>query len=77
MLDSLLKTKLYVPALRPDLVARPRLIERLQAGRDRKLTVISAPAGFGKTTLVAEWIYSKDEGGRMKDEKGKANRACG
>ncbi|MEZ4683221.1 MAG: AAA family ATPase [Caldilineaceae bacterium] len=41
---------------RPNLVARPRLIERLNSGLHRKLTLISAPAGFGKTTLVSEWI---------------------
>jgi LuxR family maltose regulon positive regulatory protein len=53
---SLLKTKLYIPPARPELVSRPRLIERLNAGLGRKLTLISAPAGFGKTTLVSEWV---------------------
>ncbi|MGD8624706.1 MAG: LuxR C-terminal-related transcriptional regulator [Anaerolineae bacterium] len=53
----LLQTKLYVPPRRAELVPRPRLIERLNAGLDRKLTVISAPAGFGKTTLVGEWLH--------------------
>ena len=52
----LLTTKLYIPPLRQELVSRPRLIERLNAGLDRKLTLISAPAGFGKTTLLSEWI---------------------
>jgi len=52
----LLQTKLHIPPLRPEFVPRPRLIERLNAGRHRKLTLISAPAGFGKTTLVAEWL---------------------
>jgi len=52
----LLTTKLYVPPARPDLVPRPHLIERLIAGLDRKLTLVSAPAGFGKTTLVVEWL---------------------
>jgi LuxR family maltose regulon positive regulatory protein len=52
----LLQTKLYVPPIRPELVSRPRLIERLNAGLHRKLTLISAPAGFGETTLVAEWL---------------------
>lgn len=51
----LLQTKLYIPPLRPNLVPRPRLIESLNAGLNHKLTVISAPAGFGKTTLVTEW----------------------
>ncbi|HSR29018.1 MAG TPA: AAA family ATPase, partial [Anaerolineae bacterium] len=58
----LLQTKLYTPPTRPELVSRPRLIERLNVGlptRDgfsRKLTLVSAPAGFGKTTLVSEWV---------------------
>jgi LuxR family maltose regulon positive regulatory protein len=52
--DSLLKTKLHIPPIRSELVSRPRLIERLQAGLDRRLTLISAPAGFGKTTLLSE-----------------------
>ncbi len=56
MSSPLLMTKLYIPSVRPELVSRPRLIERLNAGLDRKLTVISAPAGFGKTTLVSEWV---------------------
>jgi LuxR family maltose regulon positive regulatory protein len=52
----LLKTKLYIPPTRPELVSRSRLIERLNAGLHRKLTLISAPAGYGKTTLVSEWV---------------------
>ena len=52
----LLETKLYVPRLRRGLVARPRLIERMNRGGESKLTLISAPAGFGKTTLLAEWL---------------------
>jgi LuxR family transcriptional regulator, maltose regulon positive regulatory protein len=52
----LLATKLYIPAPRPKVVLRPRLIERLNEGLHRKLTLISAPAGFGKTTLVSEWV---------------------
>ena len=52
----LLETKLYVPGLRRGLVARPRLSERLGSGAESKLTLISAPAGFGKTTLLAEWL---------------------
>ena len=51
----LLTTKLYIPPPRPNLVSRPRLIERLDAGLNRKLTLVSAPAGFGKTTLLSEW----------------------
>ncbi len=52
----LLQTKLYIPRPRPELVSRPRLIERLNAGLHRKLTLVSAPAGFGKTTLLSEWV---------------------
>jgi LuxR family maltose regulon positive regulatory protein len=83
MSSPLLRTKLYIPPVRPELVARPRLIERLNAalvqdllslgtvldrtvqcqktrgakyrGLVRKLTLISAPAGYGKTTLLSEW----------------------
>ena len=50
----LLETKLYLPQWSADRVSRSRLIERIQP--QRKLTLVSAPAGFGKTTLLAEWI---------------------
>jgi LuxR family maltose regulon positive regulatory protein len=56
MSTPILATKLYIPAPRPNTVLRPRLIERLNEGLDRRLTLISAPAGFGKTTLVSEWV---------------------
>ena len=54
----ILATKLYIPPPRPKIVLRPRLIERLNEGLSsgRKLTLISASAGFGKTTLVSEWV---------------------
>jgi LuxR family maltose regulon positive regulatory protein len=52
----LLETKLYVPRSRRGLVPRPRLSERLDRGTASKLTLVSAPAGFGKTTLVTEWL---------------------
>jgi LuxR family transcriptional regulator, maltose regulon positive regulatory protein len=51
-----LATKLFVPTPQPNYVSRPRLIERLNEGLHRKLTLVSAPAGFGKTTLVGEWL---------------------
>ena len=51
-----LETKLYVPRSRRGLVPRPRLSERLDRGTALKLTLVSAPAGFGKTTLVTEWL---------------------
>ena len=53
---NILATKLYIPPPRPKIVLRPRLIERLNAGLYGKLILISAPAGFGKTTLVSGWI---------------------
>jgi LuxR family maltose regulon positive regulatory protein len=58
MPETLLRTKLNIPPLRPNLVSRPRLIERLNQGLQlgHKLTLVSAPAGFGKTTLVANWL---------------------
>src|SRR5712692_2537410 len=56
MASPLLETKLYVPRWRRGLVPRPRLSERLNAGAQSKLTLVSAPAGFGKTTLLAEWL---------------------
>lgn len=56
MASPILVTKLFVPPTRAELVQRPSLIERLNAGLDRKLTLLSAPAGFGKTTLVSHWV---------------------
>ncbi|MBV9229012.1 MAG: helix-turn-helix domain-containing protein [Chloroflexi bacterium] len=53
---TLVATKLYVPRLRAHLVSRPHLIKRLQYGVARALTLISAPAGFGKTTVLAQWL---------------------
>ena len=58
MLDSILKTKLYLPPSHAGMVLRPRLVGRLESGRNRKLTLVSAPAGFGKTTLLGEWLSS-------------------
>ncbi len=67
----LLATKLYPPRRRANWVSRPRLVARLnQDFAQRKLTLITAPTGFGKTTLVSEWLTEKDEGGRQKDETG-------
>ena len=74
MAGPLLVTKLHIPPLRPELVSRPRLVERLNQGLGpgisrstdvsagwfaRKLTLVSAPAGFGKTTLLSEWLRGK------------------
>jgi LuxR family maltose regulon positive regulatory protein len=54
MARPLLATKLYVPPVRPRLVPRQRLVDRIKSGLHRKLTLVSAPAGFGKTTLLSE-----------------------
>jgi LuxR family transcriptional regulator, maltose regulon positive regulatory protein len=56
MSTPILATKLYIPPPQPKVVLRPRLIERLNEGLHRRLILISAPAGFGKTTLLSEWV---------------------
>ncbi len=56
MATSLLRTKLHAPRRRRGLVPRPNLTQRLAQGADTKLTLVSAPAGFGKSTLLAEWL---------------------
>ena len=56
MLEALLQTKLFIPPLRPLLIPRPHLAEKLNEGLTGKLTLISAPAGYGKTTLAAQWL---------------------
>ncbi len=63
MIDRLLETKFHTPLWRSDGVIRPRLLDQLQAGmlEQRKLTLVSAPAGYGKTTLITSWLYSFTE----------------
>jgi LuxR family maltose regulon positive regulatory protein len=58
MRTRLLSTKLYVPPMPTEMLRRPRLVEILTTGLDRRLTLVSAPVGFGKTTLLSEWIAS-------------------
>lgn len=61
---TVLRTKLTPPPMRPDRVQRPRLTQRLAASLDRPLVLISAPAGYGKSTLAAEWYASEIERAR-------------
>jgi len=56
VINPLLETKLYIPPPRSAWVPRQRLIQQLNDGTDLKLTLVSAPAGFGKTTLLSAWI---------------------
>ncbi len=56
MSSLFIATKVHIPPPRPDLIDRPRLIKRLEAGLDRKLTMLSAPAGFGKSSLLSAWV---------------------
>ncbi len=72
MAFPVLVTKLFIPAARPELVSRPRLIEQLDEGLNRKLTLVSAPAGFGKTTLVTEWLHNLQ--GDTQEENQRKNR---
>jgi LuxR family maltose regulon positive regulatory protein len=60
MTVPLLATKLFIPPPRSGLVPRPRLLQRLNDGLrwGHRLTLISAPAGFGKTTLLSAWVQS-------------------
>jgi LuxR family transcriptional regulator, maltose regulon positive regulatory protein len=62
--DALVTTKVRVPRTRTELVPRPRLREALVRNEGRRLTLVSAPAGFGKTTLLSEWLEDRSEDGR-------------
>ncbi len=64
MNTSLLTTKFHIPPPRSAEMPRHRLIQQLNAGlqEGRRLALISAPAGYGKTTLIAEWIHSRSVG---------------
>lgn len=63
MPTPLLTTKLYIPRPHSKLVSRPHLLERLNAGLDTAsgVTLVAAPAGFGKTTLVTEWLQKQEK----------------
>jgi ATP/maltotriose-dependent transcriptional regulator MalT len=60
LLADILGTKLYIPRVRSPLVHRDRLAARLEAGMNCALTLVCAPAGFGKTTLLANWLRSRE-----------------
>src|SRR5512138_2339617 len=61
MSSLLLTTKLQVPFSRMERVLRPRLVARLQQGVVGKLILISAPAGYGKTSLLCEWLTGREQ----------------
>jgi LuxR family maltose regulon positive regulatory protein len=67
-----LATKLFLPTRRPKLVARPRLADRLDStlNQDHRLTLVSAPAGFGKTTLLSDWATSQERVGWLSLDEG-------
>ncbi len=67
MANLLLSTKLLIPQKRSHLVARPRLFALLDQGLNKKLILVSAPAGFGKTTLVTEWLHQRGPAKRTKE----------
>jgi LuxR family maltose regulon positive regulatory protein len=60
MARPLISTKLFIPKVRRHVVTRPRLLDRLRRGTESRLTLVSAPAGFGKTTLLAEWLGGRE-----------------
>ena len=65
MAAPILATKLFIPPPRPNIVPRPRLFEQLNAALLHRLMLISAHAGFGKTTLVSEWLAGVDRPGNQ------------
>ena len=65
MTTPLLETKTRVPTRRRGLVARSRLTERMGRAGDSALTLVSAPAGFGKTTMLTDWLRTGPAGGRL------------
>ena len=69
MPTALLETKLFVPRPRRGLVSRPRLSERLSQATTSKLILVSAPAGFGKTTLLAEWVAARSDADATNDRQ--------
>ena len=58
--EQLLRTKLFIPPIRSNRVPRPRLMEQINGGLEKALILVSAPAGYGKTTLVSSWLRETD-----------------
>jgi len=56
----LLRTKLHRPPVPSDFVPRPRLVDRLERGRNRPLSLVCGPAGYGKSTLLSSWLESSE-----------------
>ena len=67
MVAPLLTTKLHIPPPRPNLIVRPRLLERLDEAiqQGKRLTLVCAPAGYGKSTLVIEWLHTHRNADRV------------
>ena len=61
--DVLLATKLYLPGPRPGQVSRPRLLARLDEGQAQGLVLVCAPAGYGKTVVLADWARARRAAG--------------
>jgi LuxR family maltose regulon positive regulatory protein len=61
LIDELLSTKLAPPRLNPNFIPRQALLARLNQGLEQKLTLVSAPAGFGKTALVSSWLQQVNQ----------------
>jgi len=62
--SPLVRTKLFIPSVRPEMVSRPRLLDRPRASEIPRLTLVSAPPGFGKTSLLASWVEASRAAGR-------------
>jgi LuxR family maltose regulon positive regulatory protein len=61
-MEEIIRTKLYIPGSRENWVARPRLLARLDESFNHTLSLLVAPAGYGKTTLLSDWIHSRQDG---------------
>lgn len=73
---DLMQTKLYIPSMRTNLVPRPYLVQKLNDGPGSKLILISAPAGYGKTTLVTEWIDHIQTNATTSRSEGEGRAIC-